>query len=236
MSSVGIAGVKSRLKRALLASLPERIVNAVLTPWRKIYWWKKRRISNRSNSKIATALVRTGKPIKLELGSSRRLGMEDWTASDIGGGGDLQLDLTQPLPFPDRTVERIYSSHVLEHFSYPKPMLDLLRECYRVLIPGGSISLAVPNARIFLDGYFQPEKFDKERYCSYDVGLSYRSRIDFVNFIAYMGGDHKHLFDEENLPQVLSEVGFKDSRLRAFDPALDLEVRRHESIYAIAYK
>lgn len=115
-------------------------------------------------------------------------------------------------------------------------MLDLLRECHRVLIPGGSFSLAVPNARIFLEGYLRPDRFDKNSYCSYDAGLSYASKLDYVNYIAYMGGEHKHMFDEENLPFVLSEAGFKSIRLRDFDPAIDLAVRRHESLYAIAYK
>jgi predicted SAM-dependent methyltransferase len=162
--------------------------------------------------------------------------MEDWIASDITGGGDIRLDLTQPIPFPDNSVELIYSSHVLEHFSYPIPMIDLLRECHRILKVGGTLSVAVPDARIFLDAYVNPGSFNKARFCSLDVGLSYKSRIDYVNFIAYMGGEHKHLFDEENLVLVLAEAGFRDVRIRAFDPDVDLEVRNHESIYAQAVK
>lgn len=229
-------GVGHSFKRAFYTILPDAAVDTMLLLWRKYYWWQKLRTRPRRNLRVVREIVRNGAPIKLELGSWKREGMEDWIASDIGGGGDLQLDLTQPIPFPDNSVEIIYSSHLLEHFSYPKPMLDLLRECHRILKPGGTISIAVPNARIFLDAYASARKLDREKYCSYDVGLSYKTKIDYVNFIAYMGGDHKHMFDEENLLLILEESGFREVHLREFDMTLDLQIRRHESIYAEGVK
>lgn len=221
--------------------LPISAMDSLLSIWRTYYWqtihWRRKRLlSPRRNRAIIASFLKSGRPIKLELGSSSRPGMEDWIATDINGGGDLSLDLLKPIPFPDNSVDRIYSSHVLEHFSYPSPMLDLLQECYRILKPGGGLSLAVPNARIFLDAYARGETLDRARFCSWDVGLSYKSKIDYVNFIAYMGGDHKHLFDEENLVHVLSDAGFRNVRIRHFDSEVDLEIRRHESIYAEAEK
>lgn len=228
--------MKARVKALLSAALPAPLVDGGLTLWRRIYW--RRRLAKRParNGRVVSGLVNSGLPIKLELGSAKREGSEDWVTSDIDGGGDIQLDLVDPLPFPDNSVQRIYSSHVLEHFSYPNPMLDLLRECYRILKPGGDISIAVPNARIFLEGYVNAAEFERERYCTYDVGLSYKTRIDYMNFIAYMGGHHKHMFDEENLVIVLAEAGFREVRLRDYDPQLDLAARRHESIYAMGLK
>jgi predicted SAM-dependent methyltransferase len=115
-------------------------------------------------------------------------------------------------------------------------MLDFLGECRRILKPGGVFSVAVPNARIFIDAYMNPDEFDKEKYCSWNVGLSYTCSIDYVNFIAYLGGEHKHLFDVENLASVIEEAGFRNVRIREFDPDLDLKERKHESIYAAATK
>jgi predicted SAM-dependent methyltransferase len=227
---------KSAVKEMLYKILPDAIVKSMLTPWRAFYWRRTRTIDPRRNRAVARALVSSGMAIKLELGSSKRAGMEGWVASDINGGGDLQLDLTKPIPFPDGAVQRIYSSHVLEHFSYPHPMLDLLRECRRILRAGGELSIAVPNARIFIEGYVNAAGFERERFCVYDVGLSYKTGIDFVNFIAYMGGDHKHMFDEQNLVAVLAEAGFRGARLRDYDPEIDLPARRHESIYATCVK
>jgi predicted SAM-dependent methyltransferase len=216
--------------------LGERIANRALELRARLYWWNRRRLKPVRDAHVVRELIANGKPIWLELGSWTRPEMPGWTFSDWGGGGHLQLDLARPLPFPDNTVDRIYSSHVLEHFAYPSPMLDLLRECHRVLRPGGEFSVAVPDARPFLDGYQNPQAFARSALCSEEVGLKFTVPIDFVNFIAYLGGEHKHLFDRDNLPLVLQEAGFANARVRGFDPAIDLERRRHESIYAVATK
>jgi SAM-dependent methyltransferase len=48
------------------------------------------------------------------------------------------------LPFPDVVSEVVYLSHVLEHF--PKSSAPaFLRECYRVLKPGGVLRVVVPD-------------------------------------------------------------------------------------------
>jgi SAM-dependent methyltransferase len=227
---------RSQVKHLAETVLPMRAMDSLLSMWRFFYWRRRKSINPRRNRDIIKSFLTSGRPIKLELGSAKRPDMEEWIASDITGDGDITLDLTQPIPFPDNSVELIYSSHVLEHFSYPTPMIELLRECHRILKVGGTFSLAVPDARIFLDAYGNPGSFDKARFCSLDVGLSYKSKIDYVNFIAYMGGEHRHLFDEENLVLVLVEAGFRDVGIRAFDPEVDLMVRRHESIYAQAVK
>jgi len=218
------------------AVLPGPVIASGLRVWRAIYWWNRRRSRPLAARRLVQTLVSSGRPFTVELGSARREGMPDWVTLDLNGAADILHDLTHPLPFPDGSVARVYSSHVLEHFNYPHPLLDLLRECHRILKPGGTISAAVPNARLYLEGYFHPERFEREKFCGYEVGLSYRSRIDVVNFVAYLGGEHKFLFDEENLPRVLEEAGFRNARLRSFDPAIDLPERAHESVYAEAVK
>jgi predicted SAM-dependent methyltransferase len=162
--------------------------------------------------------------------------MEGWTSVDLNLAADIQHDLSKPLPLPDESVDAIYSSHMLEHFTYPHPMLDLLGDCRRLLKPGAPLKLAVPNARLFLDAYQNPASFEREKFCTEPVGLHYTSRIDVVNFIAYLGGEHKFMFDEENLPRILGEAGFRNARIREFDPSIDVPYRRHESLYAEAVK
>ena len=110
-------------------------------------------------------------------------------------------------------------------------MVNFLSECYRILKPGCMFKVAVPNARIYLEAYFHPEKIDPG-LCSYKPAFNYNSKIDYVNYMAYMDGLHRYMFDEENLLIILSNAGFKSIRLREFDPSLDIEKRRHESIYA----
>jgi predicted SAM-dependent methyltransferase len=51
--------------------------------------------------------------------------------------GDLTIDLREPLPFADGSARSIYSEHTLEHFYREHDAPNLLRECHRVLAPGG---------------------------------------------------------------------------------------------------
>lgn len=205
-------------------------------PWRKYYWWNKTRINPWANKRFIRKMVADNPVLNLELGSPTRPEQTGWIFSDINGFGDIKLDFTKPLPFPDNSVDRIYSSHIFEHFSYPNPMMGFLGECRRILKDGGEFSIAVPNARLFIDAYYNPDDFDKEKFCNWDVGLTYKTPIDFVNFVAYLGHEHKHLFDIDGLLSILDEAGLNDATERPFDESIDLEFRRHESIYASATK
>jgi len=194
----------------------------------------KREQDDRNRARVE-ALVRSGEPILLELGAGDRR-RKGWTTIDLAADSDLCLDLSCPLPFPDNCIDGIYSSHVLEHFAYPEPLRGLLAECRRILRPGGFFSAAVPDVRPYLEGYFHPEGFDPAVRCLYRPAYHYHSAIDYVNYIAYMDGHHHHMFDEGNLTVILTQAGFDAVRMREFDPSVDLEERRHESIYALCTK
>jgi predicted SAM-dependent methyltransferase len=59
------------------------------------------------------------------------------------------------LSFADGTFTEVYGSHVLEHFDYKDGLMLALREWRRVLAPGGTLRLSVPDldvlARLMLD-------------------------------------------------------------------------------------
>lgn len=187
------------------------------------------------NRRIIESLLRSSQPLKLEMGAGCRRQIPGWTYIDTNGQCDLLMDLSQPLAFPDNSVDIIYSSHLLEHFTYPE-LMSFLAECLRILKPRGAFSAAVPNAGIFLDSYRDPVSFDPAIYCPYKPAYHYNSKIDYVNYIAYMDGHHKYMFDEGNLPEVLIKAGFKNAALRNYDKELDLEFRDFQSIYVEAEK
>lgn len=81
-------------------------------------------------------------------------------------------DVTQPLPFADASFDAVYHSHLLEHLPRDRA-LPFLRECRRVLRPGGILRLAIPNleaiARLYLytieDAWFNdPEAIAHHRW------------------------------------------------------------------------
>ena len=185
----------------------------------------------------ASELLISGEEIRLDIGAGTTHRQDGWLTLDNNGICDLWWDLADGIPFPDDSVDEIYSSHVFEHIP-PASLVVLLRDCYRSLVPGGSISVSVPNARLFLDAYSQKRFFlDQENQRCWKKGwFETGSLIDQINYIAYMGGEHRLMFDETNFPAFLRLAGFHDVSMREFQQRLDLPQRDYESIYAIGYK
>jgi predicted SAM-dependent methyltransferase len=213
------------IKQALKKALPKY----VLKGWSEA---RKNQLENqllRAGQKKAKEIIHKSQPIFLEIGSGPKQGTKGWTTLDVCVDCDIYWDLLLPLPFPDNSVTQIYSSHVLEHFYFPD-LMKLLSECYRILQSDGVLSICVPNASLYIKGYLSAEKFEPKNI--YEPAYFSNTKIDYVNYIAYMGGEHRYMFDEENLLAVLKKSGFKEVRRRNFEAELDMEERDWESIYA----
>jgi predicted SAM-dependent methyltransferase len=107
----------------------------------------------------------------LNLGCGKRF-HPDWVNVDFCACAPevLACDLSQGLPFPDADFDVVYHSHVLEHFPRQHG-LGFLRECRRVLKPGGILRCAVPDleamARLYLsllEGALAGDQRSRERY------------------------------------------------------------------------
>lgn len=57
---------------------------------------------------------------------------------------DSDVDITQPLPYADNSVDAIHASHVVEHVT-PQQAWNFFVECLRILKPGCPINIAVPS-------------------------------------------------------------------------------------------
>ena len=196
---------------------------------------KTERAVAKANERVINRRRQSGNPIKLDMGAGLDSRVNGWTTVDLAPGCDLRLDLSEPLPLGENQVDEIYASHLLEHFNY-RDLMKMLADWHRVLRPAGRIRVAVPNARIFINAYVSDDRFDQALFCQYKPALHYNTRIDYLNYMAYMDGHHRHMFDEENLLAILRAGGFSEASLRKFDPEVDLEKRKYESIYAIAIK
>lgn len=174
----------------------------------------------------------SGRAVKLDIGGGDRRGRNGWLTIDTAPGCDLYWDLREGVPFGSGTVDAIYSSHLFEHLTFAEGQ-DLLAECLRALKPGGTFSIAVPDARIYVEAYLGLREVPLE-YFGWEPAFNSSTGIDAINYIAYMGGDHKYMFDSENLLHRLQAAGFVDVRARDFDPDTDLLERDYESVYAIA--
>jgi SAM-dependent methyltransferase len=71
----------------------------------------------------------------------------EWDAASVAkarhnGLDVVQADLNNPIPYPDDTFQAIVGFSVLEHLLMP---CQFLRECHRVLKPGGTLVILTPN-------------------------------------------------------------------------------------------
>lgn len=169
---------------------------------------------------------------QLEIGSgpNKRKG---WLTLDICSGADYVWDLRNGLPFKNNTFQRVYSSHVLEHFSF-KDLQLLLEEIHRVLKPGGEFLIAVPDVTIYINAYLGKRKADDLLY--YKPAVPSDKPIDILNYIFYMDGHHRFMFDEVNLAYHCEAAGFVKCQKRTYDSGLDLASRDHESLYMSCVK
>src|SRR5687767_1836788 len=95
-----------------------------------------------------------------------------WTNLDLHPKpGVIQHDLHAPLPFPDTTFDAVYHSHVLEHLPHAEAPA-FLRDCARVLRPGGTIRVVVPDletiARLYLSSLEAALTGDPKAAAAYD--------------------------------------------------------------------
>lgn len=176
-------------------------------------------------------------PIKLHLGCGTSL-KAGWVNVDLfEPGADLALDLREPLPFADGSVSIVHSEHFLEHLEYvPNDVARLLREAYRVLSPGGVLSVGVPDAAPHMAAYARGDTafFGGAWNPSYPEWL--RVPMHRINYLFRQFGEHKYAYDEEILTGALREAGFADVRRREFNPELDLESRRDGTLYVSGTK
>ena len=62
-------------------------------------------------------LIESQRPICLDLGGADS-GRGGWTTVDVTKECDIYWDLRLPIPMPDSSVTKIFSSHLFEHLTY----------------------------------------------------------------------------------------------------------------------
>ena len=91
--------------------------------------------------------------IKLDLGGGQNV-REGFDCVDIMAGAKHQVNLVEfPWPFETDSVTELHSSHFIEHIPMKETttgkdwLFAFFDECYRILVPGGVLSLVWPCNR-----------------------------------------------------------------------------------------
>jgi predicted SAM-dependent methyltransferase len=140
----------------------------------------------------------------------------------------LMWDLRRGLPFPDNSVQAIFSEHLLEHFDYGAG-LALLKECYRVLQSGGVLRIGVPDLERYVHSYNGSDPIID------DCRPGRPTRAIALSEIFYHYG-HRAVYDYETLALACREAGFSSVEHSTFAQGrlgaeVDSESRRPETLY-----
>ena len=164
-----------------------------------------------------------------------------------GSGLFTRLDIGEPLPFADASVDWVYAEHLIEHVPLPVAV-RWLAEVRRVLVPGGLVRLTTPDLRRYIEGYGQDDgrgffAKHRRRLATMRLGPPMPERRAFMfNQIFYLYG-HRWIYDFDELRFALTEAGFAGESVvervyregaRPDVAALDTSFRHDETLYAEA--
>lgn len=136
-------------------------------------WLVARRANRRMRerlSSISGVVVDLGcgpRPFEAEIlrGAAKYIGV-DWSNTIHGLKADVVADLNSVLPLADASADHVLSLEVLEHVAEPGLMLA---EAFRILRPGGGLTLSAP-----FQWWIHEAPWDYQRFTSH--GLEYQLR------------------------------------------------------------
>ena len=136
--------------------------------------------------------------MKLHIGSTAR--SEGWHNLDIvpGPGVDYVGDCKSLAQFSENSIETIYASHVLEHVPY-RQTEAVLKDWFRVLIPGGEVMISVPDLGVLAQLYLHPQASPQDRVSV--MQMMFGGQMDDFDF-------HCVGFNDELLGMWLRQAGF----------------------------
>jgi predicted SAM-dependent methyltransferase len=164
-----------------------------------------------SDKKIIARYLSAPGDKKLHLGCGRNC-IDGWLNTDLEPSRPTvaSLNATARYPLPDAAFDYVFSEHMIEHIVYSDAQI-MLRECYRVLKPGGRIRISTPNLQFLLD-LFKPQKSQLQKdYIRWaaEAGHSPANEAHIFNRFVRAWG-HFFIYDEKTLRETLEEAGFQN--------------------------
>ena len=115
---------------------------------------------------------------------------------------DREIDLRERLPWGDGTVRYIFAEHVIEHLPFADGF-RFLRECVRVLVPGGVLRFSFPDI----------SRFTPQHVASFSFYLS-RQGVQNIDTLAELqralltGWGHQSCWTQDMALHVCNAAGF----------------------------
>ena len=150
---------------------------------------------------------------KLQIGAQSN-SIEGWLNVDIEPKtNDVAfMDATEIFPFKSETFDYVYAEHMIEHIQY-EDADNMIRECFRVLKPGGKIRIATPNLDSLAQVVTKPDDADSKEYVNAIMERFYPQEIPqnpvyVINKLFY-GFHHRFIHNEVSLQYLFTKHGFE---------------------------
>jgi predicted SAM-dependent methyltransferase len=125
-------------------------------------------------------------------------------------------NLSKRFPWADSTMDVVYSSHTLEHFSREDGR-RFLAECHRVLRKNGIIRIVVPDLRYEVDEYIAGRTNAEDFVEKLNVLYSNSNNVLKRRLYPFIQFPHKCMYDAPRLLAILSATDFEAASRDAFD-------------------
>ncbi|XDD51545.1 methyltransferase domain-containing protein [Leptospira sp. WS92.C1] len=112
----------------------------------------------------------------------------------------IQHDLSKGIPLVDSSANVVYHSHILEHFS-KEAGAAFLRDCFRILKPGGILRVVVPDLEMIISEY--GKQMDLARKGDSDAANRYQwILLELFDQVARnrSGGEMLDYWKQKNIP------------------------------------
>jgi predicted SAM-dependent methyltransferase len=151
---------------------------------------------------------------KLQIGSGSNC-LSTWLNTDLEPvfPWTVALNATKDFPIPESSFHFVFTEHMIEHLPYHAGLF-MLRECHRVLRPGGYIRIATPDLRRITALLLPDPTAYAVEYLRYAVENHWPEPKIFngcylLNQFLHSWG-HAFVYDAETLREVLSMAGFQE--------------------------
>jgi predicted SAM-dependent methyltransferase len=149
---------------------------------------------------------------KLQMGAGSA-DYPGWLNTDIEPyQEEVYMDAAKRFPLPDGSFHYIFAEQVIEHLTYEEG-LAMLRECHRVLAPGGKIRLATPNLLKYFALFQEPATEEVKRYIAdklkYDNWPQTSRPAATILNLEFRSFGHQFLYDPATLSDSLAKTGFQ---------------------------
>ncbi|NTA39814.1 class I SAM-dependent methyltransferase [Agrobacterium salinitolerans] len=143
-------------------------------------------------------------PAKLNIGCGPVI-FDGWINIDIDHvDADVNADVTKGLEFEDNSVSFVFAEHFIEHLPRVEAV-KFLKECRRVMRPGGVIRLSTPDLDELVDAYIAR---DAGRWGQLWQPIN---AAHMLNEAFYSWG-HQFLYNREEMTALLKEAGLPNIR------------------------